>query len=277
MKKFITSAMAVFALLIICQTGHSAVIWQENFDGFTQDYNCSSAVCTSPPGYVGFMSNTECKNYGLPNAQIAGTAERSYPGQTNKRGFRINLEEQCWPTGENLIRKDLGKDYNLIYIRWYQRDSYRTFQHFQKLFRFKKADGNQNIIPMFYGNGSNIQMGLWDAQTASVHFFTGYNLNTQYTVGTWVSYEIKLDLVNRQAEFWVNGVSKGKLDASSWWPAGWTIRNVEIGGNQYGHPWTAPVEHHRDYDDIVISTSYVGPSGPPASGVPIPKNLTIVK
>jgi len=118
-------------------------------------------------------------------------------------------------------------------------------------------------------------MDMWDANTASNHFFTGYSLNTQYTVNTWVCYEIKIDLVNKQAQFWVDGVSKGTLNAT-WWPSGWTISAIIVGGNQYGHSWTYPTEQTRDYDDIVVADSYVGPSGPPATTVPTPGNLRIV-
>ncbi|MBP1748365.1 MAG: hypothetical protein H6Q52_904 [Deltaproteobacteria bacterium] len=270
--------MAVLALLIISQTGHSTIIWQENFDGFTRDYNCSLDDCALnpglPSGYVAFGSNVRGKNYGRPNAQIVAGAERSNPGQTNKRAFRINLEEDSWPTGDNVLTKDLGKNYTRIYLRWYQRDSVKSFGNFQKLFRLKQSDG-QILIPEFQVNGGNIQMNLWDRQTASNHFFTGYNLNTQYTANTWVCYEIKIDLVNKQAEFWVNGVSKGTLNAT-WWPSGWYIRYVQIGGNQYGHSWIAPTEHTRDYDDIVIADSYVGPSGVSAAEVPAPANLRVV-
>ncbi len=274
MKKII-SGIAVLLLLAICHTGHATVIWQESFDSFTKDYDCSQAVCTvMPPGYIGFGSNTECKNYGNPNAQVTTSAERSNPGTANKRGYRINLEEQCWPTGENILVKDLGKNYTLLYLRWYQRDSTTSFQHFQKLFRLKQSNG-QILIPEFMLNGSSIQMNLWDAQSASNHFFTGYTLSLHYTPGTWVCYEIKIDLVNKQAEFWVNGVSKGTLNAT-WWPDGWYIRYVEIGGNQYGTTWVYPKEETRDYDDIVVADSYVGPDGAPASEVPAPTNLRIL-
>lgn len=103
-------------------------------------------------------------------------------------------------------------------------------------------------------------MNLWDAQSSSNHFFTGYSLDVDYTPGTWACYELKIDLVNKQAQFWVNGVSKGTLNAT-WWPSGWYVRYVEVGGNQYGHSWVSPTEEARDYDDIVVSTDYVGPAG----------------
>lgn len=260
-------------------TGHATVIWQENFDGFTKDWNCSLADCSLnpglPPGYSAFGSNTLCKNYGNPNTQIVTGAERTSPGGTNKRGFRINLEEDCLPPGENILGKNLGADYGLLYIRWYQRDAVNTFSNFQKLFRLKQADGNQILIPEFQVNSGKVQMNLWDVATADNHFFTGYNLTTDYTPGTWVCYEIKIDLINKQAQFWVNGVSKGSFNAT-WWSSNWKIRYIEIGGNQYGHSWVYPTEKTRDYDDIVVSTSYVGPSGTSSSsGVAAPTNLRV--
>ncbi|MHB8108963.1 MAG: hypothetical protein ACYDHW_02895 [Syntrophorhabdaceae bacterium] len=276
MKKLIT-ILALLLVVVLIETGHSTVIWQESFDNFARDYSCTLADCSLnpglPPGYSAFGSNTLCKNYGRPNSQIVATAERSNPGQANKRGFRINLEEDCLPPGENILGKNLGADYSLIYLRWYQRDSIKSFQNFQKLFRLKRADGNQILIPEFQVGSNGVQMNLWDVQSTSNHFFTGYSLS-EYTPGTWVCYEIKIDLVNKQAQFWVNGVSKGTINAT-WWPSGWKIRYIELGGNQYGHSWVYPTEHTRDYDDIVVSTSYVGPSGSSTPGLSAPTNLRV--
>jgi hypothetical protein len=271
--------VAALLFLLIGQNGQSAVYWDENFDGFTKNWSCGLSDCALnpglPPGYVGFGSNTMCRNYGQNNTQITTLAERTNPGTANKRGFRIYLEEQCWPTGENILKKDLGGNRTLIYLRWYQRDSVNSFSNFQKLFRLKQTS-NQILIPEFQVNGGHVQMNLWDAQTNSNHFFTGYNLDTDYTPGTWVCYEIKIDLVNKRAEFWVDGVSRGTLNAT-WWPSGWYIRYIELGGNQYGQSWVYPTEETRDYDDIAVADAYIGPGDPTNQGPVPPQGLRVLQ
>lgn len=277
MKKF-TFLVASLVFIMVGQNGNSEVYWQEKFDSLTKDWQCGLSDCALtpglPPGYVGFGSNTLCRNYGQKNAQITTLAERANSGTANKRGFRIFLEEQCWPTGENILKKDLGANRTLIHLRWYQRDSVNKFSNFQKLFRLKQPSG-QILIPEFQVNGGHVQMNLWDAQTNSNHFFTGYNLDTDYTPGTWVCYEIKIDLVNKRAEFWVDGVSKGTLNAT-WWPSGWYVRYIEVGGNQYGQSWAYPKEETRDYDDIMVADSYIGPDGQPINRPSPPEGLRVL-
>jgi hypothetical protein len=243
------------------------VVWKEDFNGFDQDWVCCKADCAGepgvPPGYSEFHSNTLCKNYGECNSQITIKAERSNPGVENKRGFRIYLKQHCFPTGENVLKKDLGENLTAFYLRWYERDSVNRFSHFQKLFRLKQKVG-QILIPEWQVNRRSIQMNLGDAASGKNHFFPDYSLDWDYKPGTWVCYELRIDLVKKEAEFWVDGKSKGKMKNLPW-RDGWYLRNIEIGGNQYGHSWKEPVEEYRDYDDIVVSKSYVGPgdtSGP---------------
>jgi len=226
-----------------------------------------------PPGYEGFGSNAidnqgACVHYGECNAQVTTDASCG-PAGPNARGFRIYLEEDCWPTGENILRKDLGAGHQLLYLRWYQRESTTDFANFQKLFRLKQPSG-QVLIPEWQVDGNALRMNLWDVNSGN-RFFDGYDLRTDYVPGTWVSYEIKIDIVAQQAEFWVDGVSRGSFTNPAW-STSWAIRYVEVGGNQYGHSWSAPVEQYRDYDDIVVSSAPVGPgsgcSEPGDGGVP---------
>jgi hypothetical protein len=251
MKKVIfLSSLFIFLIL---RVSNAEVIWQEHFDGFGKDWTCCLDDCSItpgvPPGFIEFHSNTF--NAEKCNALINTDAARTTG--VNKRGFRIYLRTDTFPTGENVLRKDLGDNKTLIYLRWYQRDSSRTYTNFQKLFRLKQSSG-QILIPEWQVNNSHIQMNLWSASDGNNHFFTGYNLDTDYIPGTWKCYEIKIDMVNKQTEFWVDGVSKG-IQNATWWSDGWYIRYIEIGGNQYGHIAGNTI----DYDDIVVSTSYIGP------------------
>ncbi len=255
-----TSALTVFIVSLPALVS-GQVVWKEDFDGFDRDWVCCKSDCARepgvPPGYSEFHSNTLCKNYGECNSQITTKAERNNPGVENKRGFRIYLKQHCFPTGENVLKKDLGENLTDFYLRWYERDSVNRFSHFQKLFRMKQETG-QILIFEWQVNRRAVQMNLWDAASGKNHFFPDYSLDWDYKPGNWVCYEIKIDLVKKEANFWVNGRNKGKMKNLPW-QDGWYVRNIEVGGNQYGHSWKAPVEEYRDYDDIVLSKSYVGP------------------
>jgi hypothetical protein len=247
----------------------AVVVFEEDFDGFSQDWVCCLSDCALdpglPPGYSGFSSNTLGGNYGECNCQVTTDADRAGGG----RGMRIYLEEDAWPTGENILKKDLGADHRLLHIRWYMRESTKDFSNFEKLFRIKEAVG-QILIPEWKAEGSHVYMNLWDANTSNNHLFTGFDLRTDVGVDEWHCYEIRIDLDARQAAFWVDGDAKGVLEDQPWLD-GWQIRNIEIGGNQYGHSWTAPTEYPRDYDDIVIATAYVGCDGTPPADEAAPE------
>jgi len=242
------------AVLGVPGNAGAQIVWQENFDNFTHDWICCRADCALtpglPPGYSEFHSNTMCGGDGC-NTAIIPAADRRGSG----RGMRVKFTSTCFPTGENVLKKNLGVNLQRFYLQWYERNTINRFSNFHKLFRLKQ-ESTQILIPEWQINGGHIQMNLWDANSNSNHFFTGYNLDTDYSPGQWACYEIFIDIPNRQAEFWVNGVSKGKLTNQAW-STSWYVVNVEIGGNQYG----GEVGNYRDYDDIVVSTSYIGPPG----------------
>jgi hypothetical protein len=249
-------ALFLLALLVLGRSAGAVEIYSEDFDGFSRDWVCCLADCALdpgvPPGYTEFHSNVLGLNYGQCNCQITTEADRGSGG----RGLRINLEEDAWPTGENVLKKDLGEDYRLLFIRWYMRESTTDFTNFEKLFRIKQASG-QILIPEWKAESGHVYMNLWDANTSANHLFEDFDLKTEVEVGQWTCYEIKIDLDAKNAELWVDGVSRGTLTDQPWLD-GWVMRNIEIGGNQYGHTWSEPVEHPRDYDDIVIATEQVG-------------------
>ncbi len=268
MKHVLIWSLAIAAAILIgFSLAQAQIVWQEDFNVPTKDWICCKADCALtpgvPPGYTEFHSNTMCGGDGC-NAGIISAADRQGSG----RGFRIDFTPTCFPTGENVLKKALPQKLQRFFLRWYERDTLNRFDNFHKLFRLKQASG-QILIPEWQRNGSHIQMNLWDAASNSNHFFTGYNLDTDYVPGTWTCYEIFIDIPNKAAEFWVNGESKGKLTNQAW-STSWAVQNIEIGGNQYG----GGAGNYRDYDDIVASLSYVGPDGtvpPPPQCVPLPK------
>jgi len=269
------------ALLLSSGQANATTIFGANFDGLTKDYICSamnaSGDCgsaNSPPGFTGFHQNTMCGNYGQYNSEVIREAGRS--GKTTDRGFRINLEQRCFPTGENSLTVRLGADYKKFYLRWYQKMSLNKFDNFVKIFRMYNSAGSQILIPEFHNDNGATRFILGVSPfSGAAPFNKNYRLDTDYTPDTWVSYEILIDIPNQQWTFWVNGVNKGTLKCSEI-DKSWSVRTIDVGGNQYGNYQTvAPHEDYIDYDDIIISDTYIGPDNA-ASQIPAPSGLRVV-
>lgn len=268
------------ATIVLTGAAQAAVLFNADFDGLTKDYQCcvltGSGDCgpSAPPGFSGFHQNNLCGNYGNCNTQILGSADRK--GGSGNRGFRINLEQRCFPTGENSLTFQVN-NLNRFYIRWYQRMSLNSYDNFVKLFRMYSSSSGQILIPEFHNDGRATRMNLAASPFSSNNFNTSYSLNSEYTPGTWVCYEIFIDIPNQQWTFWVNGDNKGTVYNSSI-NRSWTVRTIDIGGNQYGNYQTvAPREDYIDYDDVVVSDSYIGPGEPIDQGPVPPTGLRVVQ
>lgn len=269
------------AVTVFCSGSAGAeTLFSANFDNLTKDYFCPSTTspyCVgtyAPPGFTAILQNAYCGNYGKPNAEVVKEASRS--GKTTDRGFRINLEQRCFPTGENALIARLPTEYNRFYLRWFQRMSLNKYDNFVKLFRMYDASDKQLYIPGFsnYNGATRFIVGVAPFSGAAP-YNTKYRLDTEYTPDTWVCYEIFIDIPNQRWTLWVNGVNKGTstyagIDKT------WKIKRIDVGGNQYGNYQTiAPHEDYIDYDDIIISTTYVGPDNA-ESQIPAPTQVRIV-
>ncbi|MFH1587496.1 MAG: LamG domain-containing protein, partial [Candidatus Diapherotrites archaeon] len=236
------------------------VIFEDDFDSFTRDYECdNSYACEKPDSYDLFKSHGG--DYGKPNGQIINEADR-FGGQGENRGYRICLEEDVFPARDTQLEVTLTHPQEVMYFRWYGRESTLQFTNYQKLFRIFTASYN-NILTIGWKHktlpGEPIWLYLFNTNTADNILFTDFDLGTDIIPGDWHCYELLVDLNSKTTEFWVNGITRGRITERSF-PDDWSIGIVAIGGNQYGHDWVEPVEYTRDYDDVVFSTEYIGPA-----------------
>jgi len=263
MKKAI---LLVFLLLVSISVS-AQIIFEDDFDGFSQDYVCCNSDVTScivPPGYYNFKSNGH--DYGECDGQVIPAADR-FGGQENNRGFRIYLEEDQTPLRDTQLEVMLGSNYKVVYLRWYLRESFVDFESFEKLFRIAdttiQAHGYQIFIPDWRhhydpDNINPVYFLLWESAHQTTNDWEEFDLRDMGS-DSWHSYELKIDLDNKITEFWVDGISYGEQSNSNW-PDEWTIGKISLGGNGFGRPWSAPNEETRDYDDVVFSTEYIGPA-----------------
>ncbi|MFH1586454.1 MAG: hypothetical protein ABID38_01200, partial [Candidatus Diapherotrites archaeon] len=255
-----------------CSIPGVGVIFEDDFDGLNQDYFCGCLgylePCGAPLNYS-YLDGDFCSgNYGSCTTNLSGEGDRE-GGSGNNRGMRFYIEEDQYPCGEGGLSKNLGNSYKKIHLRWYMRES-TTFPGinygYQKLFRISDTISvSQIFVPewVYRAEIDSTIMSLWNA-TGSTNEWWDVDLVTDITPYTWHSYEIKMDLENKLAEFWIDGASFGE-QTSPGWGDGWSINEIKIGGNWAIHNWAYPNEETRDYDDLVISTEYIGPAECPDS------------
>jgi len=288
--KLITIILSLILCIFLASVCNSTVLWQENFDSFSQDMTCgkpssNETQCTAPNGYTSWFAETKGWSGSNPSFinGIVPTAGRE------GMGWRINLRTVCATNYENVLNANkFSADANPVYLRWYGRESWNDFRYssYEKLFRLKNNSGSQIIIPEWMGDGTKTFFRVW-LNNSSVMDWTNFDLKTFTDLvapngvkDVWMCYELKIDLVNNKYEFFVNDVSMGEKSAKRALSTSYRIKGVSIGGNQNNvycssstKPcWTPASDFKtRDYDDIVLSTERVGctPIAPPVLITPV--------
>lgn len=260
MKKYI---LAILFLFLFISLAYPATYWESDFDGHSSDFECCesdgdcSGACRSWDDldlYSSIHSNQYGDNWGECNTQICNEADRS-GGAGNNRGFRIYLDDRVHPCGENSLGFSVS-NLTSFYIRWYNRFSFTPTGGYVKTFRMY-GEGQKLIIDWLTHSGT-CQLVM------SISPFGGDRLSwdhrcSELPLDTWVCYEMFMDIPNQQCTLWVDGVNQG-TDTDTAVNSSWYISTIEIGGNQYGFTeLTPPNEQTMDYDDIIVSSSYIGP------------------
>jgi len=233
---------------------NAQVVWSENFDS-CNDYQCCSDNCPGPTGCnENYSSGDATPTYCPPEC---GIRINSAAGRTGK-GMRWILFPPESVARDNMITTSLGGSYSRLFFRWYMRESnIGILEHYDKLFRIWTNGGQ--IVPEWRHTssaGNTLAFNVWD-QSSSNHYIGS---RWEYTVpnNTWHCYEVMLDLAQDQIKMWYDGVLQGTVNASL---VGSVFSYFTIGGNASGHALSGSQRSYRDYDDIIVSTQYVGPSG----------------
>jgi len=257
-------------MVLIPVSAFGTVLWESGFDGHSsdkecceEDGNCTGAMQTwdTLDLYTGMYQNVEGTNWGECNTIIGGAAERSDPGGSNKRGFRIYLDSQDFPNGENKLEFQVDP-VDTFYFRWYSRFSFTPNGTYIKTHRLSCSGVGQCLIVdwLNHNGGSGTKCQLTLSVNPYDNRFSWDHTCAEMPVDTWVCYEMFIDIPNEQATLWVDGVSQG-TDTETDVNVDWNVYQIAIGGNQGGFTEpTPPDEETMDYDDVVVSDEYIGPA-----------------
>jgi hypothetical protein len=251
------------------------VLWEEDFDGYPENWsldNDGDGRFNCPGDLYGgsfpFCAADTQGDYGSPDIEITTDANRSGGG----RGFRLHIWRDSGGTCcENGITDNtLWAGQKDFYIRWYMRLNYNRQSSYAKIFRIKDSRGTQRFIFDWYRYNGKTRLILFTSEDGfgGYDYNPNWNLEDDYTPNTWVCLEAFIDQTNDEWTLWVDGVQQG--DPIPFTPSDYTITGTMIGGNQVGQ---GSVDHVIDYDDIVVSTEYIGPVGgspPPPDPDPDP-------
>lgn len=283
----------------LAENSQAAVLWQENFDGYSRDYlfGPPSVITDNSCAWNADQASSESVYCGVPSAFQYGKADTQGWGISGEapyvhginssgargagKGWRLNLRAHPRTKGydgENILKSKSfsSSGVNVFYQRWYMRESNINWDvtSYQKLFRiFGNSGAGQSFIPEWYAG----RFRLW-GRSGGVADWTNVNPKT-YTDSTvpsgiqnqWVCYEIKYDIPAQTYQLWVNGNDKG-VKTGSLVPTSERIVSVEVGGNQHNIGAWSPFTGYktRDYDDIVFSDSRIGCDGTIPTSDPIP-------
>ena len=250
--------IAVF--LQLAATASADMIWEDNFDDKADgEMSCriSGGACRAPAGYQYMYGDPEnAPPQGATQITTSANNNRKTRGAT-KRGFRINLPDKTFPDAENKLSVLWGASYGKVYIQWDMRES-RAWPKtsYQKLFRLPASA--QTTIPEWKNRNFAISFSPFSG-TEGVDHMTWFKcrLGIEISTGAWHTYEIMLDLPNQKAQLWVDGVSYGVKTATGINKA-WSYASFEIGGNQHTDPDKPDAGEYRDYDNVKVSTTYIG-------------------
>jgi len=191
-----------------------------------------------------------------------------------------------WPAMNNYsggLRYDFQANYSNIFIRYYIKlPLILSFDvsDFVKSWRFNTTGGSGEIYLDFRQASGGTDMrseGSWGIYDGGpwVIILDNNGLRTIWD-GNWHCIELQLGLSNNTLNFWVDGVLKYSDTNRIWQATGYFdfIQHFAIGncgdGGTWQNSWQA-----IEFDDLVISTTYVGPGDvvPPSPG-PIPSPST---
>ena len=275
--KFSMTVCCAFIIAIITGAGNCAaqVLFSDDFRSWP-DYNFAKDS-VNPPGGWSYLD-------GNPSSTIGGithyAGEVSTPGRlgASDRSFKIwrnnsfvkNYSSELYYHESSLVSN------KTIYVRWYMKIPTNfevTNMNYLKMWRWRinsKAGINGNAIYIdFTGNlfsGSSMAItkfyptGGWSTLTST----------SSIRDGQWHCHEVMIKLNTNgksdgEIKYWLDGVQKKNITGCNWEAtSGDGIASTSLGvGNTAGtfqNFWQA-----IEFDDYVVSTSYIGPSGSSSS------------
>ncbi|MFH1256601.1 MAG: hypothetical protein V1494_04900 [Candidatus Diapherotrites archaeon] len=280
-----------------CSLPGAGVIFQDNFEGWNDAVpndplvlcNPNSSISACRPAGSEWCSLTDWNEYGLPDTQVISSQGR------NDSGCVIgHIEGRVNPAaGITGFLPDKTKDE--LFFRWYIKYdptwSWWPVQNEQKLARIRwTPEGSacfvcdpDDIIISFQWN--RMVYAIYPIQFVTPTVYSNPEVTWyDYGPGKWISLEIYIKLndlgkSNGVLTSWINGEKVLHSDSVFLRSSDTHINSINIGDNivyppgPTGVPWSSPEEKSMWWDDVKVSTNYIGPE-PCPNGVQItPENI----
>lgn len=261
--KFKSFFISIILLIFHCN-GHAAVIFSDDFESDSSSWSCANGdlakwdedytACGSTAGFGAEWKMGEGHN--------GGNAVYAWKNSSVPNGYRSSSEK--WLSGSGLSQD--------VYHRWYMKvpSSSAFDKKIDEGFKFWRYLGRENGVtdpPEIYLNvkGDSFASGDLAIYNVSSGYLTLTPISS-FNDNLWHCHELRLKWndygqSNGIIEYWLDGVKKasytnislGSVSGMKTYKIGVGIGNVSD-STWYQSGWSAVA-----FDDIVLSTSYVGP------------------
>lgn len=269
MLLYIFQLCVVFFITLSASLSFSAVIFSDNFDSHSSACHTGGDV---PSGWTMWYENDI---YETRDSVTHYAGEIAAPGRGGTGKSLKIWRHSDWPPMNNYsggLRYDFNGNYTDIFIRYYIKlPSSLSFNisDYIKSWRFNTTGGSGEIYLDFRQASGGTDMhaeGSWGIYDGGP-WVTVLDNNELRAIwdGNWHCIEFQLGLNSRTLNLWVDGILKYSDTNRIWQATGRFdfIQHFAIGncgnGGMWQNSWQA-----IEFDDIVISTTYVGPG----DGVP---------
>jgi len=281
MRKNISS---VFLLLIInvvftllAVDAYCEILFQDDFESDSSNWSCTSGQLSKwDDGWMYCGTSTGFgAEWKMGPGNNSNNALYAWKRNTVPNGYRS--ESMKWLTGSQARRE--------IYHRWYMKvpSSFnKAIDPGFKFWRYLTRPNGQTAHETYLNIcGDTIQTGVICILPDAMARFDLVNVR-DFSDGNWHSHELRLKMntpgqSDGVIEYWLDGVKKYSNTRVAFGYASdeaWTQIGVGI-GNVSDSPWYMTDWQATAFDDVVVSTSYVGPIGGGTPSPPVPTTRTI--
>lgn len=263
----------LFVVLVFPRSASATILFQDNFDNCTS--NCSSSTI-SPPNSASWD-----QWFGGGPVTVGGVShyagEISSPGR-NGTGKSLKVWRNGTAYGYNgqytgpLHKNDFaGSGKSDIYLRYYMKwpsamstDGNTTYLKQWRIITTNPDAYHRelylNITP-WYSSIQDGELRLFTSDGQCWHVLLNPSALKALFDDKWHSWEFHIDLANDDLQFWVDGISKYQNTSAKL--GGYNFddfTHFPIGNNDNPVAWQSSWQA-VEVDDLVVSTSYVGPEG----------------
>lgn len=284
MLKYLANITVVLFIIlspVLSALSYSATIFSDDFNSHPDTCHTGGTV---PSGWDSwYQQNGEISATFDSVTHYAG--EISSPGRGGTGKSLKTWRHYGWPSLNNYtgsLGYIFNANYSNIYIRYYQKIPIAltlNASDYLKSWRFNTTGGSGEIYLNF--RVGNISGDMRTLGTLGIYDGAGWTtvldndgLRAIWD-GDWHCIEFQLGLDNSTLRLWVDGVSKYNNTSYHWSASGYFdfIQHFAIGnvgdGSSWQNSWQA-----IEFDDVVISTTYVGPGDFVPSPDPTPSPST---